>query len=90
MTDFVKETDLNYDLILKRVAAYTQGDDFNIFKCPACNRIYLIEYDAETRFIDPDDLSPVQSADSFSSMSCGYLFGKGEPVIGLRPMTNIR
>jgi hypothetical protein len=83
MTDSVKKTDLNYDLILKRVAAYTQGDeDFNIFKRPVCNRIDLIEYEAETIFIDPDDLSAVQPAHSFSCMSCGYLLGKDEPIIG--------
>ena len=83
MTQFVNESDLNYDLILKRVGAYTQGDeDFDVFKCPACKRIYLIEYESGTIFVEPDDSSLVQSSDSFSCPSCGYSFPKGEPIIG--------
>jgi hypothetical protein len=83
MTEFIKEADLNYDLILKRVGAYTQGDeDFDVFKCPVCNRIYLIEYEADTIFTDPGNLSALQSGESFSCLSCGYSFPKGEAIIG--------
>jgi len=83
MKVFVKESDLDYNLILQRVSAYTQGDeDFDVFKCPVCNTIYLIEYESGTIFVDPDDLSRVRSSDSFSCPSCSHSFPKGEPIIG--------
>ena len=83
MKEFVQDDDLDDALILER-GFQTQGDeDFAVFHCPICNRIYQVEYEGDTLFSDPGDPSVGKSIDcSFSCLSCGHRFSSDEPIIG--------
>ncbi len=85
MDEYVDEGELSYQAILDRVRSFTSGDeDFDIFKCPVCHHIYLIEYEAETIFVAPDDLSALTRREGFNCICCGYRFDEKEPIIGPR------
>ena len=85
MREFVQEDDLDEELILEK-GFRTQGDeDFAVFHCPECKRIYLIEYEGDTLFSDPQDPSKLQALNSsFSCPSCGMLFPPDDAIIGPR------
>ena len=57
MSHFVSEEDIDYDEILRRGGANYGDEDFALFKCPYCQRIYLLEYEVDTVYLDPHDLS---------------------------------
>jgi hypothetical protein len=85
MKEFIQDDDLDYELILDR-GFRTQGDeDFAVFHCPVCKRIYLVEYEGDTLFSCPEDPSVLQSLDSsFRCLSCENPFSSEEPIIGPR------
>lgn len=85
MKEFIQDDDLDGELILEK-GFRTQGDeDFAVFHCPGCKRIYLVEYEGDTLFSDPQDPSVLQSLDSsISCLSCGTPFSSEEPIIGSR------
>lgn len=75
MCDFVEETDVDYHKILSRGGANGGNEDYALFRCPACGRIYLIDYEVDTVFLDADDLARRVSIpgedDSFPCANCG-------------------
>jgi len=77
MENYVGEYDLDYDAILHKIkedGGCTLGDeDFDIFKCPTCNQIYLIDYEVGSVYLDPEDLSKMEN-DNFSCPKCNYSF----------------
>jgi hypothetical protein len=57
MQDLVPENAIDYDEVFRRGGRNLGDEDFALFKCPACGRIYLLEYEVDTAYLDPDDLS---------------------------------
>jgi hypothetical protein len=82
--ELVPEEAIDYDEVLRR-GGHNHGDeDFALFKCPHCGRIYLLEYEVDTVYLDPNDLTkraPVFS-DPFDCVACGKEVSKSEPWIG--------
>jgi len=78
MVKFVNEYDLNYDAIMQRIekdGGYTLGDeDFDVFRCPTCRKIYLIDYEVEAIYFDPEDLSKMSTYSLFVCPKCSYDF----------------
>ena len=83
-TDLVPETAIDYDEVFRRGGRNVSDEDFALFKCPSCRRIYLLEYEVDTAYLDPDDLSrraPVFDG-SFDCVECGHRIPEDEPWIG--------
>ena len=59
MRDYVHEEYVDHDEIYRRGGAnYSEPDeDFALFKCPFCERVYLIDYEVGTVYLDGLDLS---------------------------------
>jgi hypothetical protein len=56
-SDVVPEEALDYDEIFRRGGANSGDEDFALCKCPHCGRIYLVECEVDTLYLDPMDLS---------------------------------
>ncbi len=84
MDDYVPETALNYDDIFGRGGRNCGDEDFALFKCPNCCHVYLMEYEVDTVYLDPHDLSRrVQVfSESFACESCGQILPINEPWVG--------
>jgi len=84
MAEFVEEDELNFALIMEKGFHNLGDEDFAVFKCPVCKRIYLIEYECDTIFSDPNDpsvcLAILSTCPFFSCLSCEYPFREG--IIG--------
>ncbi len=84
--DEVPETELDYDEILRRGGANLGDEDFALLKCPSCPRIYLMEYEVDTLYMNPDDLAeriPVSSyPHNFNCTACGARFPETEAWLG--------
>jgi hypothetical protein len=73
MTDFVPEEAIDYDAIFRRGGQNYGDEGFALFRCPSCAYIYLLEYEVDTVYLDPNDLSrrvDVVSG-SFDCVRCG-------------------
>jgi uncharacterized Zn-finger protein len=55
--DAVPEAALDYDEILRRGGANCGDEDFALCKCPHCGRLYLIEYEVDTLYLDSANLN---------------------------------
>jgi hypothetical protein len=82
MSDFVNESDIDYDEVFRRGGRNLGDEDFALFRCPSCGRIYLIDYEVDTVYLDGNDLA--RRADTESNDlrcgTCGYAFVA--PIIG--------
>jgi len=56
VTDAVPETALDHYEILRRGGTNCGDEDFSLCKCPYCGRIYLVECEADTLYLDPANL----------------------------------
>src|SRR4051812_10290233 len=54
--DAVPEAALDYYEILQRGGANCGDEDFALCKCPHCGRVYLMEYEVDTLYLDPTNL----------------------------------
>ena len=84
--DHVEECDLDYEGILRSGGENYGDEDFAVFGCPHCKQIYLLEYEADTVYLDPADLTkrvPVHS-DSFTCSNCRKRVPNDCPWIGDR------
>jgi hypothetical protein len=71
LPDAVPEEALDYAEILRRGGTNCGDEDFALCKCPRCGRIYFIEYEGDTTYLDPDDLGRRVGIDiNVSSFSC--------------------
>ncbi len=74
--EFVPEQALDTQEVRRRGGANLGDEDFALFKCPRCNRVYLLEHEVDTVYLDPADLS--RRADvvnaSFACVGCGQKF----------------
>jgi hypothetical protein len=85
MSDFVPESAIDYAEAARRGADTYGDEDFALFKCPACGHVYLIDYEIEMIYPDPDDLSRRVAAritGAFDCVTCGNPFRGGEAIIG--------
>jgi hypothetical protein len=53
MSDFVPEGAIDYGEVFRRGGHNFGDEDFALFKCPSCGRIYLLEYEVDTVYLDP-------------------------------------
>lgn len=92
--EFVDENDLDCDEILRRGGANLGDEDFALCKCPACSRLYLIEYEVDTIYLDPLDLQrrlPINiSVSEFSCEQCGNIFPQDSAWIGEKAPISMR
>jgi hypothetical protein len=68
--EFVPETAINYDVVFERGGRNHGDEDFALFKCPLCNRIYLFEYEVDTVYLDGTDLSKRAEPPIGGSFTC--------------------
>ena len=77
---FVPEEAIDYEAIFARGGRNHGDEDFALFKCPLCHRIYLLEYEVDTVYLDGTDLSkrvePAIGA-SFTCVQCGQSVPRG-------------
>src|SRR5947199_5152544 len=84
--DAVPEAALDYDEILRRSGANSGDEDFALCKCPHCGRVYLVEYEVDTLYLDPVNLQqriPINIGISgFQCEGCGGEFPEKTRWIG--------
>lgn len=84
--DAVPEEARDYEEILRRGGRNHGDEDFALCKCPHCGRIYLIEYEVDTLYLDPMDLRrrvPINiGVSSFHRQGCGEDLPGNTPWIG--------
>ena len=80
----VPEEAIDYARVLERGGANHGDEDFAFFRCPHCHHVYLLEYEVETVYLDPYDLSRRVDVynDGFACVTCGQEVDGGEPWIG--------
>lgn len=84
MSDFVPEESIDYGEVFRRGGRNLGDEDFALFKCPNCGRIYLLECEVDTVYLDPNDLTrrvPVYGG-SFECVACGWEVPKDAPWVG--------
>jgi hypothetical protein len=85
--DAVPEVAIDSDEILRRGGANCGDEDFALCKCPHCWRVYLIEYEVDTLYLDPirlDRRLPINiGVSGFMCEGCGRQFPR-TPWIGPR------
>lgn len=57
MGELVPEEVIDYAEVFHRGGANCGDEDFAFFRCPHCRRVYLLEYEVDTVYLDPNDLS---------------------------------
>jgi hypothetical protein len=84
--DAVPEAALDYDEIFCRGGANCGDEDFALCKCPHCGRVYLVEYEVDTLYLDPANLDRRLSINigvsSFRCEGCGGDFPARTAWIG--------
>jgi hypothetical protein len=83
-SEAVPEEELDYEEILRRGGSNHGDEDFALCRCPHCGRVYLLEYEADTLYTDPDDLSQRVSVFplDFRCVECGGQFPEAGAWIG--------
>jgi hypothetical protein len=86
MGDFVPEGEIDYDAVYRRGGHNCGDEDFALFQCPYCNRVYMLEYEVDTVYLDERDLTKrCQVFDSsFDCVGCGQHIPDDRPWIGPR------
>jgi len=83
MSQVVSEDALDYEEILRRGGRNFGDEDFALFKCPGCERVYMMEYEVDTVYLDALDLSKRIGVDgSFECLGCGVLIPQDRPWVG--------
>lgn len=75
MKEYINEDHIDYEKIISHLNECSYGDeDFALFKCPQCNKIYLMDYEMDTIFISAKNLHLMANGSNFSCVVCGYSF----------------
>ncbi|WP_417385007.1 hypothetical protein [Gimesia sp.] len=84
MSDFVAEEEIDYEEVYRRGGHNCGDEDFALFKCPFCDRVYMIEYEVDTAYLDGRDLTKRCSVFncSFDCLGCGRPIPNDRPWIG--------
>jgi hypothetical protein len=48
VAEFVSEAVIDYAEVFRRGGRNLGDEDFALFKCPKCGRVYLLEYEVDT------------------------------------------
>ena len=86
MSDFVPEEALDYEEIYRRGGHNCGDEDFALFRCPFCDRVYMMEYEVDTVYLDGRDLTkrlPVFNS-SFDCLGCGRYIPHDRAWVGPR------
>jgi hypothetical protein len=85
-SDLVPGEALDYSEILRRGGKNLGDEDFALFKCPNCGQVYLMEYEVDTMYLNPSDLSQRVAVfdSSFACAACGQRVPDDTPWIGRR------
>jgi hypothetical protein len=62
MSRYVPESAIDYEAVFRRGGHNVGDEDFALFKCPNCRRVYLMEYEVDTVYVDGNDLSKREDA----------------------------
>jgi len=91
-SDFVEEHDIDYEKVLGNGGRNHGDEDFAVFGCPFCKRIYLLEYEVDTVFTDACDLTKRISVfnTGFTCVSCGKEIEGGVAWIGRKAKSKFR
>ncbi|AOR61159.1 hypothetical protein [Pectobacterium parmentieri] len=82
MIEYFNDSCIDEDKIICALGRHSYGDeDFSIFKCPSCNKIYLIDYEVDTIFPDSSNLLIMSNGTNFRCVCCNYDF-QGKIIIG--------
>ncbi|EOC1428949.1 hypothetical protein NNQ28_01085 [Cronobacter dublinensis] len=82
MKKYIEENDIDELKVKAATGNYSYGDeDFALFKCPSCNKIYLIDYEVGTIYLSAKDLGVLTNESVFKCVNCGYSFD-GKIIIG--------
>jgi hypothetical protein len=77
-SDYVEESEIDYDKIFSAGGANCGDEDFALFACPFCHRIYLLEYEVDTVYTDPKDLTKrIPVYNSFTCVDCANPMPEG-------------
>jgi hypothetical protein len=88
--DLVPEDAIDYAEVFRRGGRNHGDEDFALFKCPKCCRIYLLEYEVDTVYLDANDLSkrvPVFDT-SFVCLGCSQVVPDDSPWAGPKASPN--
>lgn len=82
MVEYFKDSNIDEEKVRYYLGEHSYGDeDFSIFKCPSCNKIYLIDYEVDTIFSESSDLLVMRNGTNFRCVCCNYDF-HGKIIIG--------
>ncbi len=86
MSTSVPEEEFDYAEIFRRGGHNCGDEDFALFRCPFCERVYLLEYEVDTVYLDGRDLSKRISVFdcSFTCLGCEHPIPDDKPWIGRR------
>lgn len=86
MDELVPETSIDYDEVIRRGGSNCGDEDFAFFRCPHCRRVYLMDYEVDTVYLDPADLSKRLGVfnEGFTCVGCGRVVPGGEAWVGKR------
>ncbi|MGC1272422.1 MAG: hypothetical protein WBC44_01850 [Planctomycetaceae bacterium] len=94
--DVVPEGALDYKEIFRRGGANCGDEDFALCKCPRCGRVYLLEYEVDTIYLDAEDLARRASVTAyppdFRCVECSGQFPNNGAWIGTKapPQMQVR
>jgi hypothetical protein len=83
-SDLVPEEAIDYAEVYRRGGANLGDEDFAFFRCPYCRRVYLLDYEVDTVYLEPADLSrrvPVYD-EGFTCVACGQQVPGDQAWIG--------
>jgi hypothetical protein len=84
MSDRVPDTAIDHREVMRHGGHNFGNEEFDLFKCPACGRIYLFECEIDTIYLDALDLSLRSDMDwrSFRCIGCGRRLPTDKPWVG--------
>lgn len=82
MAQYITTFEIDHFKIFESADYESYGDeDFDVFNCPACKKIYLIDCEVDAIFLNPKNLSEIFNGDVFLCSCCGFDF-TGEVIVG--------
>jgi hypothetical protein len=90
--DYVHEEYVDYDEIYRRGGQNLGDEDFALFRCPACDRVYLVDYEVDTVYLDGRDLSRRIDVDGepFYCTGCRERIPDDKAWVGQNPSPRFR
>jgi hypothetical protein len=94
MSEFVPTSAIDYAAIAERGGDTDGNQDFELFKCPSCGRVYLIDGEEDMIYSDAADLTRrvTEEHGGFDCLACGHRFAwaEGRAIIGPKASLEFR